>query len=77
MTDTNQMYKRLVKRLSNTRKTLFEICKEYDIDLEEVDIDVLQTYIDQCSHCNIWSTKLVPDLDDNPICPLCVRLVGM
>ena len=32
---------------------------------------------DNCSHCGIWSTRLVPDLDDNPICKTCVEHVGM
>jgi hypothetical protein len=77
MTDINQLYRRLTKKLNNTRKPLFVTCKEYDIDIEDIDIDVLQTYIDQCSHCNIWSCKLVADLDDNPVCPVCVRLTGL
>lgn len=71
------MYKRLAKHLHNTRKPLFQVCKELGIDMEDVDDYLLQQTIDQCSHCNIWSTKLVEDLDGNPICPLCVRIAGL
>jgi hypothetical protein len=71
------MYKRLAKNLLNTRKPLFQACKELGIDMEDVDDYLLQQTIDQCSHCNIWSTKLVEDLDGNPICPLCVRVAGL
>ena len=77
MTDSNQIYKRIVKYLTNTRKSLYEVCREHDINIDAIDLYALETYIDQCSHCNIWSTKLIPDLDDNPICPVCVRISGM
>lgn len=78
MTDTSlpRMYNRLAKHLNNTRKGLTQTCHELDIDLEEVEDELLQQVIDQCSHCNIWSFKLLLDLDQNPVCPLCVRLVG-
>jgi hypothetical protein len=77
MTDSNQTYLTLAKYLSNTRKTLYEVCKEHDINIYAIDLYKLQEYIDQCSHCNIWSTRLIPDLDDNPICPVCVKIAGM
>lgn len=77
MTDTNQLYPRIVKYLNNTRKTLYQVCREHDINIDAIDLYKLEEHIDQCSHCNIWSTKLIPDLDDNPVCPLCVRLTGM
>ncbi len=77
MTDSNRLYPRIVKYLNNTRKTLYEVCREHDININAIDLYKLEEYIDQCSHCNIWSTKLIPDLDDNPICPVCVRIAGM
>jgi hypothetical protein len=77
MIDINQLYTLLAKKLVNTRNTLTEVCLENDIDIQDIDIDMLETFIDQCSHCNIWSTRLVADLDDNPICPICVKLTGL
>jgi hypothetical protein len=76
MTDTNQKYRRLAKVLNGTRKTLAQVCHDLDIDMDTVRDDLLQNTIDQCSHCNIWSDKLVEDLDGMPICRLCERLVG-
>jgi len=77
MTDTNQIYQQLSKSLNKTRKSLNEACNELDINMESVNFDLLQPIIDQCSHCNIWSNTLIPDLDDNPICKVCVNLSGL
>ena len=76
MTDINQKYRRLAKALNGTRKTLSQVCRDLDIHIDDVEDDVLQDTIDQCSHCNIWSNKLIEDLDGMPICSLCERLVG-
>lgn len=76
MTDTNPTYRRLAKALNGTRKTLSQVCRELDINIEDVRDDLLQDTIDQCSHCNIWSNKLIEDLDGMPICKICERLVG-
>lgn len=76
MIDTNQQYRRLAKALNGTRKTLSQVCRDLDINLDDVHDDLLQNAIDQCSHCNIWSNKLIEDLDGMPICTLCERLVG-
>jgi hypothetical protein len=76
MTDSSPPYRRLAKALNGTRKTLAQVCRDLDIDMDAVDDAVLQDSIDQCSHCNIWSNKLVEDLDGMPICTLCERLVG-
>jgi hypothetical protein len=76
MTDTNQKYHRLAKALKGTRKTLSQVCYDLDIDIDIVQDELLQDTIDQCSHCNIWSDRLVEDLDGMPICTLCERLVG-
>lgn len=77
MTDSNQQYQRLAKHLSNTRKSLQQVCREHDVDLEAIDSYVLQQYIDQCSHCNIWAKKLIDDLDGNPICRVCLDIAGL
>ena len=77
MTDINQTYLKLVKYLNNTRKPLYQVCRDNDIDFDEIDDAMLQQQIDQCSHCNIWSKKLIDDLDGNPICPVCYQVAGL
>lgn len=74
--DMPPRYRKLVKNLSGTRKTLMQACRDVDIELEEVDDSILDKAILQCSHCDIWGTQHKPDLDHNPICGLCLRLVG-
>lgn len=76
MTDINQTYRRLARALNGTRKTLSQVCYDLDIDMDAVQDEQLQNTIDQCCHCNIWSDKLIEDLDSMPICKLCERLVG-
>jgi len=53
------------------------VCKELDIDMSSLDIVELTKHINQCTHCDIWTTKLIPDLDDNPICNYCAKLIGL
>lgn len=77
MTDINPNYKRLARTLNKTRKSLTQTCYELGIDIDEIEDHLLIEVIDQCSHCNIWSQQLVLDLDDNPVCPVCVRLTGL
>jgi hypothetical protein len=77
MTDINLNYKRLAKVLNKTRKSLTQTCYDLGIDIDEVEDYILVSIIDQCSHCNIWSQQLIKDLDDNPVCPVCVRLTGL
>jgi hypothetical protein len=77
MTDINLNYKRLAKILNKTRKSLTQTCYELGIDIDEIEDYILVSTIDQCSHCNIWSQQLIKDLDDNPVCPVCVRLTGL
>jgi hypothetical protein len=77
MTDINPDYKRLAKVLNKTRKSLTQTCYDLGIDVNEIEDHILVSTIDQCSHCNIWSQQLIKDLDDNPICPVCVRLTGL
>lgn len=70
------MYRRLAKHLNKTRKTLTQVCVELNIDIDDVEDEYLQQAIDQCSHCNIWSTDLKDDDYGNLVCHLCFRLVG-
>lgn len=76
MTVGNPLNKRLIRELANTRKKLSEVCEDLGIDYEEL-LESGSLGIDQCSHCGIWSTKTIPDLDNHPICPLCLDLSGM
>jgi len=69
------MYKRLSNTLEKTRKTLPQVCHELGIDWEMVDES--QLLVTQCTHCDVWSRRVLPDLDNNPICYLCRDLAGM
>jgi hypothetical protein len=71
------MYRELKTSLNKTYKPLYQVCNELGIDIETLDIEELTKHIDQCTHCSVWSTKLIPDLDDNPICNYCARLIGL
>jgi len=77
MIDISPNYKRLAKTLNKTRKSLTQTCHDLGIDVDDIEDYVLVQVIDQCSHCNIWSQQLVLDLDENPVCPVCVRLTGL
>lgn len=76
MTDTNHQYKRLANRLNRTRKTLWEVCRELDIDMDYIDDTTLDQHIQECSHCGIWGTDHRVDSDEFPVCKLCYSLVG-
>ena len=77
MTDISLNYRRLAKTLNKTRTSLTQTCHELGIDVDDIEDHILVEVIDQCSHCNIWSQQLVLDLDENPVCPVCVRLTGL
>jgi len=77
MIEVSANYRRLAKVLNKTRKSLTQTCYELEIDIDDIEDHLLMQVIDQCSHCNIWSQQLVQDLDDNPVCPVCVRLTGL
>jgi hypothetical protein len=77
MIDISPNYKKLAKTLNKTRKSLTQTCHDLEIDVDDIEDHILVEVIDQCSHCNIWSQQLVQDLDDNPVCPVCVRLTGL
>ena len=72
----NPLQTKLVKELNNTRRNLREVCEDLGIDYEEL-TETGDIGCDMCTHCGLWSTRLVPDLDDNPICRFCVDLIGM
>lgn len=69
------MINRIEQALLNTRKRLFDVCKDLDTDLPDRD----ELTVDQCSHCNTWhwQYRLQEDLDGNPICTYCEDLVGL
>ncbi len=71
------MYKRLAKHLDRTRIPLWEVCRELGIDYESVDVYTLEKYITQCTHCDIWTKQPVQDLDNNPICSVCLGISGL
>lgn len=71
------MYKKLAKQLDRTRKSLWDICEELDIDYFSVDLTKLEENIVQCTHCDIWTINPVQDLDNNPICRVCLGISGM
>ena len=62
--------KRLVKELNGTRKKLSEVCEDLGIDYNEL-IEAGDLGVVQCTHCGIWTTKPIQDLDNNPICRIC------
>lgn len=72
----NSLQTKLVRELNGTRRKLREVCEDLGIDYEEL-TETGDLGIDPCSHCGLWSLRLVPDLDGNPICRFCVDLVGM
>ena len=76
MTDINPTYRRLTKQLNGTRKTLTQACRDADVDLDDIDDGLLETYCKECSHCGIWGTDHVLDEDQFPVCKLCFSLVG-
>ncbi len=71
------MYTKLKNNLNKTYKPLYQVCKDLGIDMDTIDVQQLTKHIDQCTHCGVWSTKLMPDLVDNLICGYCARLIGL
>lgn len=76
MTDTDQMYKRLTKALSSTRKTLAEACEELAISPDDVDDELLEHYCHECSNCGIWGTDHRTDEDGFAVCKICFIIAG-
>jgi len=71
------MYTKLKNNLNKTYKPLYQVCKDLGIDMDTIDVQELTKHIDQCTHCGVWSNKLIPDLDSNPICGYCAKLIGL
>lgn len=69
----------LESALYKTRKTLLEVCREFDIEytLESVGFQK-DLELDQCASCSIWlkQEELIPDLDGNEICKDCYKFYG-
>lgn len=65
---------KIERALLRTRKTVQQVCKEHDIDVEDADV----FEIEQCSSCSIWVKieNLKEDLDSNPICQNCWDTYG-
>lgn len=76
MSEIPVIFKKLVAELKGTKRNLREVCEDLGIDYEEL-VESGDIGIDQCSHCNTWSTRLVDDLDGNPICRYCEDLIGL
>lgn len=77
MTDTSLMYKRLTRHLDKTRIPLWQACKDLGIPYDTLDFDQFEQEITQCTHCDIWTTQPVKDLDENPICKVCLGISGL
>ena len=71
------MYKRLTRYLDKTRKPLWQACKDLDMDYDTLDFDELDKLVVQCTHCDIWTISPVQDLDNNPICKVCLGISGL
>lgn len=71
------MYKRLAKHLNRTRRPIWEVCRELGIDSDSVDYYQLDNFVQQCTHCDIWTQSPVQDLDQNPICSVCLGISGL
>ena len=65
----------LVQALDHTRVPLNKACEELDLDYTA--IIHMNLGIDQCTHCGIWSRRLILDLDQNPICTVCRDIAGL
>ena len=76
MTDGNLLKKRIIKELRGTRKKLSDVCEDLGVDYDEL-VTSGNLGIDQCTHCGRWEFKLIPDLDNNPICTYCRDIEGM
>jgi hypothetical protein len=73
---SNQLNNKLVRELIGTRKDLAVVCEDLGISLQEVTRGG-GPGIPQCTHCGRWEYKLIPDLDNNPICKYCRDIEGM
>lgn len=65
---------KLERALLKTRRNLWDVCRE--LDIEEPDLELLT--VNTCSSCGVWhyEYKLKEDLDGIPICKYCEDLIG-
>lgn len=69
------MYDNLDKALYRTKRRLSEVCKELDIDINDVDTeDMLMV---QCINCSIWGNKFTEMIEDDQESYLCEFCDGL
>ncbi len=60
------------KYLINTRKSIFEVCRELDYNYPyESEINLIA-----CSSCGLWLKRMQKDQDGLPICATCIDEYG-
>jgi hypothetical protein len=64
------MFVELEKSLLGTRRNIREVCDELGIDIPE------DLTLNACTHCNVWSKRLLPDLDGYLVCKFCLDTYG-
>jgi CRISPR/Cas system-associated protein Cas10 (large subunit of type III CRISPR-Cas system) len=73
---SNQLNNKLIRELVGTRKDLAATCEDLGINFQDL-TKRGGPGIPQCTHCSRWEYKLIPDLDNNPICKYCRDIEGM
>ena len=68
--------KSLIRALQGSKKRLTDVCEDLEIDYDTL-VETGTFGIEQCSHCDTWTTQLKQDLDNNPICSTCEKYAGM
>lgn len=64
------MIESLNDELIGTRKSIRQVCEDLGIEVPAY------VTLEQCSHCNLWAKRLKRDLDDFPICDVCLTFYG-
>jgi hypothetical protein len=66
---------RLEEELYRRYTSLHTACEDIGLDIALAETPNLT----QCAHCGIWERtgRLVRDLDNDVICTICVRFVGL
>lgn len=71
---------KLVKALTNTRKTIKNACTEIGIEYKLFHNErEVNNIIDQCSMCNHWRpvNTLEHDAEGFPTCKVCIEVYGL
>ncbi len=71
MTETLSERYLLESTLVHTHKKLRDVCEQLGID-EPPELE-----LEQCSSCGYWAKTLPRDLDDYPICSVCIDMYGL